>query len=375
MNYRLSSKLAYLILIILCLIMAAFILVKPNNQKEDNTLTPPVLVTKFIKPDYVRGLYLTAHSAGDKDYRKDLLLKLTDSRINSVVVDIKDYSGYILYDSNLKEVNDINGKNVQMAEVEKIIKEFHDHNIYVIARQTVFQDPVLAKAKPELAFHTYDGNLWHDKSGLAWLDPTKQEVWKYNLAIAKEALSLGFDEIQFDYMRYPSDGNLSILKYNISEGKTRSEILGDFFKYLADNLRAEQISVDLFGLVTDHVKDGSDMYIGQKLEIAADYFDYISPMMYPSHYPENYLGFTNPADYPGQVVSYGLKFSKDLMSQKPAKLRPWLQAFSLGAVYDENKINAQIAAVENVTSTEGWLLWNARNVYADYIFTSTPTGQ
>lgn len=200
------------------------------------------------------------------------------------------------------------------------------------------------------------------------VDPSKQEVWIYNLAIAQEALNLGFDEIQFDYIRYPSDGNLANLQDNIPADKTRSQVLGEFFKYLADNLADAEISVDLFGLVTDHIYDGSDMYIGQRLDIAADYFDYISPMMYPSHYPDTYLGFANPADHPGAVVAHGLEFSRELMSTKHGKMRPWIQAFSIGAVYDQQKIDAQISAVEAVTSTEGWLLWNARNYYPDYMF-------
>ncbi len=336
-----------------------------NNPGQSSTENQTI---KFTKPDYIRGLYLTAHSAGQDDWRQNLISKMKAGRLNAVVIDIKDYSGYILYDTQIPEIKNISGTNIQMTDVKKIIQEFHDADIYVIARQTVFQDPVLGEARPELAFHTKNGNIWKDKNNLAWLDPSQQGVWEYNLAIAKEALALGFDEIQFDYMRYPSDGNLASLQYNIPEDKTRSQVLGEFFKYLADNLAEAEISVDLFGLVTDNTNSEYDLGIGQRLTVAADHFDYISPMMYPSHYADGYLGLANPAANPGPVIAYGLKVSHDLMQTKASKLRPWIQAFSIGANYDKQKIDAQISAVENVTSTEGWLLWNARNVYPDYIF-------
>lgn len=328
------------------------------------------IIKKSYKPQIVKGIYLTAYSAGNDEFRQSIIDKIKNGQdINAVVVDIKDYSGYILYNSNLKEVNDINGTKAYMSDVKKVLDEFHAANVYVIARLTVFQDPVLAKAHPELALKTKNGNTWYDKSGLAWMDPSQHGVWDYNLAVAKEAASLGFDEIQFDYMRYPSDGNLVSINYNLSEGETRSMQMDKFFKFLSDNLSGDvPISIDIFGLVLDRVKDGYDLGIGQVLTELSDDFDYVSPMMYPSHYPLNYLGFSNSAEHPGPVISYGLDITSSTMATKRAKLRPWIQAFNIGAVYDESMIDAEKQAVENVTTTDGWLLWNARNYYPNYIF-------
>jgi hypothetical protein len=340
-----------------------------TTTKAGETIETEVVELKFPKPEFVRGLYLTAYSAGSEDYRKNILAAMKDSRINSVVIDIKDYSGYILYDSQIQELKDIKATKNRIANITEVLAEFHQAGIYTIARQTVFQDPVLAPARPELAMKTKAGNIWHDNNGLAWLDPKNKDVWNYNLAIAQEAVELGFDEINFDYMRYPSDGNMANLSYSLPEGKTKAQVMDDFFKFLSDNLSDKtNISVDMFGLVMDHTDDDYDLNIGQRASDAANHFDYISPMMYPSHYPLNYLGYTNSAEHPGPVIAYGLRISEPALADKRAKVRPWIQAFHMRATYDSAKIEAQIDAVENATTTEGWLLWNARNYYPDYIF-------
>jgi hypothetical protein len=256
-----------------------------------------------------------------------------------------------------------------MKEVEEIIQEFEDAGIYTIARQTVFQDPALVRAKQEYAIKTKWGTVWRDKSGLAWADPRIREVWDYNAAIAKEAAGLGFDEINFDYMRYPSDGNLNAMELNIPDGKTKAEMMEEFFQYLSEELSdVVNISIDMFGLVLDNADRDYDLGIGQRLASTTDYFDFISPMVYPSHYYSGYLGLKNPAAFPGAVVEYGVKKGLPFFEENRATLRPWLQAFNIGAVYNERMIDLQTGAVESAASTTGWLLWNARNYYPDYIF-------
>ena len=344
-------------------------LINHDSQPLATTSSTPIKLLHQKKPDYVRGIYLTASSAGNDNYRKKLLTNIKKGYINSVVIDIKDYSGYILYDSQVAEVNDIKSKKIRM-DANQVIDDFHQAGIYVIARQTIFQDPVLATARPELALHTTDGDIWYDNKKLAWLDPNNQAVWSYNLAIAKEATLLGFDEINFDYMRYPSDGPMSTLNYNLTSEQQKYDVMKNFFAYLSDNLsNTTNISIDMFGLVMDNADGHYDLNIGQRLIDALDYFDEISPMMYASHYPKTYLGYANAAEHPGEVVAYGLNIASSTTAKHRAKIRPWLQAFSIGAVYDQEKIKAQIKAVEMATSTtSGWLFWNARNVYADYMF-------
>lgn len=345
-----------------------FLIINTWPQISPNSITYNSNFKKSYKPDFVKGLYLTAYSAGRDDFRQSIISQAEQGRINSVVIDIKDYTGNILYDSQVPAVLEVDAVRSRM-DIEKVIKDFHDADIYVIARQTVFQDPYLAESRPDLAFKNWGGGIWRDYKGLAWMDPNQPEVWQYNLDIALEAIKLGFDEINFDYMRYPSDGNMANLNYNLPEGKTKKDVMKDFFKFLSDNLSHKaNISIDMFGLVMDHTDDEYDLNIGQRLVDAADYFDYVCPMMYPSHYPLQYLGYTNSAEHPGEVIAYGLKISEPALVDKRAKIRPWIQAFHLRAVYDQPMIEAQEIAVEKASTTEGWLLWNARNYYPDFIF-------
>ncbi len=308
-----------------------------------------------------KGVYLTAYSAGNPKKITEIIDLIDKTELNAVVIDIKDYSGKILYDSNLSLVNKLNAKENRLGDVKKLLEKLHQHNIYVIARQTVFQDPVLAEKKPEWAIKSKSGGLWHDNKGLTWVDPTRIEVWNYNLAIAKEVAELGFDEINFDYVRFPSDGNMANVVYNVGD-KQKYEIMGQFYSYLSQELSTYPVwlSFDMFGYVMER-KD--DMGIGQRLVDAVDVIDYICPMMYPSHYAKGSYGHANPAEIPGIIIDNGMKKGLPFFTDKRAKVRPWLQAFDMGAVYSDGvKIREQIDMVEKYPNA-GWLLWNASNKY------------
>lgn len=311
---------------------------------------------------FAKGLYLTAYSANSKDKRREIIELLKQTELNAVVIDIKDYSGYILYDSRIKEVHDLKADKPILFDLQRIISDFKEAGIYVIARQTVFQDPVLAHARPEWAITSSHGGLWRDYKGLAWVDPTRREVWEYNLAIAKEASSLGFDEINFDYVRFPSDGNISTATY-ANLAATKEATMHSFFQYLSRELRNRPVytSVDLFGLTLE--SHDFDLNIGQTLAAAVNTVDYIYPMTYPSHYPSGYMGFDNPAEHPYAVVNNGLTKAESVMEGSHTKLRPWLQAFDLGAVYDGAKIRDEIQAAEENANVKGWMIWNASNRY------------
>lgn len=309
----------------------------------------------------VKGIYITAYTASHPDRLQPLLDLIHDTELNAVVLDIKDYTGKILYDSQVQTVVETGTSRDQLGDVRAIIDLLHEHNIYVIARQTVFQDPELAKKKPEWAIKDkYHGGLWYDNLGLAWVDPTRTEVWEYNTQIAKEAIALGFDEIQFDYVRFPSDGNMHRVQYNTGD-KLRYEVMGEFYAFLEQELAEEPayISLDMFGFVMER-HDG--MSIGQRLEDAVDHVDYISPMMYPSHYPAGHLGLANPAANPGVVIANGMKKGQPHFDHQKAESRPWIQAFHIGAYYNGPMIRAQIEQVEKYTDG-GWLLWNPINRY------------
>ncbi|MDP1719270.1 MAG: putative glycoside hydrolase, partial [bacterium] len=257
-----------------------------------------------------------------------------------------------------------------------LVKRLHDENIYVIGRIAVFQDQRLPLARPDLALYSSStGQIWKDNKGLMWMDTAAPEVWDYNIAVAKELLARGLDEVNFDYVRFASDGNLNDIKHPFWDEKTlKTHIVRDFF----DRIRAEipdgRVSADLFGLVTIN-KDG--LGIGQHLEYAWPDFDAIAPMVYPSHYFPGFIGFENPADYPYEIVKYSMDVAvKRIVALQASasttpmtdRFRPWFQDFNLGATYDAVKVKAQIQAYEDALAGHpeldgGWMLWNPSNIY------------
>lgn len=335
-------------------------------------------------PQNIKGVYLTSWSAGIKkriDYILDLLKK---QGFNAVVLDIKDYSGYVAYSSGLAEAEKYKSEQIRIPQINRLIKKFHDEGIYVIGRVSVFQDPILAKARPDLAIQSTSSNIvWLDSKGLAWADPSSQEAWDYNIAIAKDALARGFDEINFDYIRFPSDGDLEDMYFPKWDGKmAKHEVIKTFFDYLRSQMPNAKISASLFGISTIRT---DDLGIGQILEDAYPYFDYIDPMLYPSHYSLGFLGFKNPAEHPYDVVKYSMEQAVNRLRnwqlassnststvsspianyQLPvAKLRPWLQAFDLGAVYGAKMIDDEIKAVKDAGVPETFLLWDPKNTYS-----------
>ena len=320
---------------------------------------------KNAKPEKreVKGIYLTAYSANSTKKVDSMIDLINKTELNAVVIDIKDYSGYILYDSDVELVNELDTEDNRIKDVSAMIDKFHEHDIYVIARQTVFQDPVLARKKPEWAIKATYGGLWRDHNGLAWVDPTKKEVWEYNVDIAKEAIRLGFDEINFDYVRFPSDGNMRAVVYTNQDQK-KYEVMHDFYSYLSDELSSlpAYISLDMFGYVMEKYGE-DDINIGQRLVDAVEEVDYICPMMYPSHYPSGHLKLANPAAHPGIVIENGMQKGVPRFENTRAEVRPWIQAFNIGASYGAVNIRAQIDQVEKYTKG-GWLLWNAANRYS-----------
>ena len=240
----------------------------------------------------------------------------------------------------------------------------HQENIYTIARIVVFKDGTLPKIKPKLALKNKGGGLWQDWKGKTWLDPASIEVWDYHIEIAKEAVKIGFDEINFDYVRFPSDGDISNIIYPAWDMKTpKSEIMKNFFAYMSSELKPSGafLSVDLFGLTMIR---SDDMNIGQLLENTIPYFDFICPMVYPSHYPPDFEGYKNPADYPYEIIAMNLTKGKERIGNTEVKLRPWIQDFDLGAIYDKKMIELEKQAVYD-TSSYGWLLWNPASRYTE----------
>jgi len=316
-------------------------------------------------PAVVKAVYVTSWSAGTPSKIDHVINLLDTTEVNAVVIDIKDYSGLVAYNTDVKDLEKYGAEEVRIPKLNSLIKKLHDKNVYVIGRVTVFQDPVLARARPDLAVqNSVTGSVWKDRKGLGWVDPASKEVWDYNIAVAKDALSRGFDEINFDYIRFPSDGDLGALKYSFYDGvKPKADVIEDFFVHLRENLPGAKISADLFGLSTINT---DDLGIGQVIESAFANFDYVSPMVYPSHYAVGFLGYKNPADYPYEVIKYSMDHAVTRLratGSTTSKLRPWLQDFDLGADYDSVMVRKEIQAVYDSGVNDGWMLWDPSNVY------------
>jgi len=335
-------------------------------------------------PKIIKAVYVTGYSAGTKKYLNYLTNIFKTTEINSVVIDIKDYSGLVSYDSLAPDVKKYNLYNNAIPDINALVKFFHDKNIYVIGRIAVFEDPGYSKSRPELAIYNKNQTtnlsqpvLWQDNNKLSWMDPSSKEVWDYNISLAKDAFYHGFDEINFDYVRFPTDGNKDSMGFPVYNGKTmKSEIIKEFFNYTRQNLAGEKISVDLFGQTTTNT---DDMGIGQVIENAFENFDYISPMVYPSHYIDGFMGFSNPADHPYDIIKYSMSTAltreNSFLKQRQglptpimvplAKFRPWLQDFNMGADYTSDMVKAEIQATQDSLGADynGFMLWNPSNIY------------
>ncbi len=339
-------------------------------------------VSHISTPEPIKAIYMTSCVAGVPSWRSSLKELIDNTELNTVVIDIKDATGIISFEDEALQTNDIAGlSGCKVKDLGDFIAKLHDAGIYVIGRISVFQDPYYSQLHPELAVKSEStGKVWRDRKGLSFIDVGATPYWDYIVNIAKASYNLGFDELNFDYVRYPSDGNIQDTYYSwMNASSTKAETLEGFFKYLHKNLSDvdAKTSADLFGMVTT-VRD--DMGIGQVLERALPYFDFIDPMVYPSHYPATWNGYQNPADHPYEVVKAAMSSgmererafnisrgnytvdSTGATTTPPSKLRPWLQDFDLGADYTSEMVRDQMQASYDI-GLSSWLLWNAGNEY------------
>jgi len=323
-------------------------------------------VTHIKTPEKLKALYISSWVAGTKDFLNSLIKIVDETELNAVVIDIKDSTGRLGFHIDDENIKKLGSAESRIKNIRQLTNLLHSKNIYIIGRISVFQDPYLTKVKPEWAIKRLsDGEVWKDRKGLSFLDPTNAEVHKYILDVALGSYNLGFDEINLDYIRYPSDGDMKNINYNLKEGETRSDNIEKFFKYFHAELKKDNdipLSGDLFGLTTE-AKD--DMGIGQIWEKALPYFDYLSPMIYPSHYPAGYAGFSNPAAHPYEVIDRALKgaiLKTEAAGQSISKIRPWLQDFDMGATYTKEMVRSQIKASAD-NGIISWMLWDPSNRY------------
>ncbi len=322
-------------------------------------------VVHLQTPEPLKAIYMSSWVAGTPSIREGLVKLVEETELNAIVIDIKDYTGKIAFEVLDPDLQKIGSAENRVPDMKDFIAELHKKNIYVIGRIAVFQDPYMVKNRPDLAVKKKsDGAVWKDYKGITWLDAGSREVWDYAILIGRESYALGFDELNFDYIRFPSDGNMKDISYPLSGVKPKPEVIRDFFEYLSANLRPSgvKISADLFGMTATN-KD--DLNIGQVLENALPYFDYIAPMVYPSHYPPGFNGYNNPNKHSYEVVHFSMSEAAKrtlAASTTPLKLRPWLQDFDYGGDYDVPEVRAQIKATYDSGLTS-WMLWSPSNKY------------
>lgn len=356
--------------------------IEPITEEPD---TPTYVASHVEMPEQVKTLYMTSWVAGTPSIRKGIVDLIEATEINSILIDIKDDTGKISFDVYDPYLEDIGSEEIRIGDLREFIAMLHKKGIYVIGRIATFQDPHLVTVWPEHAVKTESDTsvIWEDRKGLSWMDAGSKKVWDYAIAIGKEAYAAGFDELNYDYIRFPSDGDMNDIYYPISEEATlldpdfgKAKVIEDFFEYLSEAFEGSGavLSADLFGMVTTN---SDDLNIGQVLERALPYFDVVAPMTYPSHYPNNFIGLGNPAEHPYEVIKYSMDeankkvaaFNARMASTTPgydisdtAEIRPWLQDFNLGATYDAAKVRAQIQAVYD-SGLDSWMIWDASNTY------------
>lgn len=321
---------------------------------------PPTPEKQWIE---AKGLHVTGWIAGSKNRFAHLVDLCNKTELNALVIDVKDSDGTVSYNTDVPLEREIKASTRAIADIDAVIKLMEENDIYPIARVTVFKDPILAKKKPEFAVLNPSGGLWTDRIGTGWANPYKKEVWEYNVEIAKDAARRGFKEIQWDYVRFPSDGRVSQCVYPDKTDQTQSEVIAEFLKYAKEELEpfGVVISADIFGL-TSLVRH--DMGIGQTIKMMAEHVDYICPMVYPSHYARGEYGIPNPDVEPYRTVKLSLGDALKSIEGTDCKIRPWLQDFSLRARYGKAEVLAQRRAAEELGITE-FLLWNARVRYTE----------
>jgi hypothetical protein len=342
--------------------------------------------THLERPKNLKAIYMSQCVVGTPHLRDSLVRFVEDTELNSVVIDIKDYSGKIAFPTDNKLLSQSANGGCGARDMGKFIETLHKKDIYAIGRITVFQDPLYADLHPEQAVQKTEGGVWRDYKKLAFIDVGAKPFWDYISELGKESYNIGFDELNFDYIRFPSDGPMREAVYTWSEGKSKQLALEEFYQYLTEQLRptGAVLSADLFGYVTVHY---DDLGIGQVLERALPYFDYIYPMVYPSHYNSGFLGIKDVNSDPYKIVYASVMSAVERevatttkiasfahipiasttpqLYEKPSyrgKVAPWLQSFDYPVHYTKEMVVDQMRAAHDA-GVDSYLFWDAANKY------------
>jgi hypothetical protein len=318
-----------------------------------------------LEPLQAKSLYLTVYGVGAASLREPALAVIAAAGLNAIVIDVKGDSGLVPYPSKVPLAAEIGALKLRtVGDLAGLVARLKAKGLYTIARIVVFKDTLLAQARPQWAVRGAKGILWRDREGLAWIDPYQTAAWDYSLSIAEEAAASGFDEIQFDYARFPDAVGLTYAKAS-TEAQRVGAIVG-FLRAARQRLQRYNVflAIDVFGYVC---WNSNDTFIGQKLEDLAGVVDYISPMLYPSSFQFGIPSHRNPVLSPYDIVYDSLVEAMQRTADSAVRYRPWLQAFPDYA-FDRRRFGtAEIAAqikASNRAGAIGWMIWNPHNVYS-----------
>ena len=310
----------------------------------------------------VKGIYLTSWAAGIDKY-VDPLIDLCDrTELNAMVIDVKDATGYVAYQAAVPLAQELKLWEKRIPDVQALLQKLVQHGIVPIARIVCFNDPLLAQKRPDLAVAHKDGGIWKDRYGSSYTNPYSKEVWDYLVEIAEDAVRKGFREIQFDYVRFPTDGVVADARFSGAWGP-QDEAVAAFLQYARGRLHklGVWVSADVFGHALDNRGDAG---IGQRIEKICQSVDIVCPMIYPSHYETGSYDLDNPDTSPYEIATFATRDATRRFEGNGALYRPWLQDFNYPSEYGVAEVKAQIQAVEQQGYTE-WILWDPDLKYTE----------
>ena len=331
-------------------------------------------------PQKVRGIYITGPMSGSPEAFQNILDSAAGTEINTVVIDFKDDEGRITCQIDSPVVTEIGACRPYVKDIKSLIASLKERGLYVIARVVAFRDPYLAEQKPEWSLHLADGSLYRDRQGMAWVDPYRKEVWDYLVEVGTAAKEAGFDEVQFDYIRFSTESGMSDVVFDeaVTQGRSKMDVITEFITYAYENLASQGlfVSADVFGTIIGSEIDANA--VGQSYTEMAMHLDYICPMIYPSHYSTGNFGIEHPDTQPYDTVLGALTKSREVLEaaaeadghvSSQAIVRPWLQDFTASYLgegnyisYGDAEVAVQIQAVKDAGYDE-WMLWSAANRY------------
>jgi hypothetical protein len=332
---------------------------KPVAKKsavEAKRTGPPV-------PTEIRGVHVTMALASIEGKLEEYT---SMPGINTIELDVKDENGEVAFYTRAPALAKRVGAAMRYYDPAKVAKQLHSEGLFVIGRVVCFEDPYLSRGRPDLAIRTPGGGVWQNHAGLGWTNPYDRRVWDYNLRIAQAAAKAGFDEIQFDYVRFPSDGDIESAVFPGKRNEAMGVTIARFVHYATKRLKpmGVRVSVDVFGLSATR-----DLGIGQSPRRLAKIVDAIYPMVYPSHYGSGEYGLSSPVSVPGRTVGRSLRDFRRQMRRGKAQLVPWLEDFSFTGTTTLDHVQQQIRAARRWRSG-GFLLWNPSGVYTEGALTS-----